>query len=421
MAKQAKLPQGMVKRGDVYHADFVAKGVRVCKRLSTDLGTAKEQLNALRVRADRAEYGLMDNNVLLSEIREQWLRHCRQTLRPASVERYETNLDNIFNGLGVLRVSQITVDGVLTFRQNRLAAGRTPNTINKDVGALSTMLRWAKEHKIVGSNPLDSLKPLPDSSPKEARALTDDEVGRLLQSSPLPWRDIWYAFLVTGVRLGELASLTWRDVDWATGELVVRAHKAKGKRERRLRIDADLFKIIERQHAGRAARKPGIGRSPKLTAQIQARFTRDHVFVTSQNTPINHRSGAYAAFLRCCSKAGIPVKTYEGTKVVEHVDVHSLRRTFATNLIVNGADPKTVQESLGHRTLDMTMRIYTKINAQTKAQAITKLSYGSGALAPQEIVQYPVKEAVAETISRRNHASNQADSQQSPQVLAAQG
>ena len=66
--------------------------------------------------------------------------------------------------------------------------------------------------------------------------------------------------------------------------------------------------------------------------------------------------------------------------------MHSLRRTFATNAITNGADPKSVQEILGHRTLDMTMRIYTKIKAAPKRQAVAKLSYGLGATAPGHLL-----------------------------------
>ncbi len=71
------------------------------------------------------------------------------------------------------------------------------------------------------------------------------------------------------------------------------------------------------------------------------------------------------------------------------MDLHSLRRTFATSLIAGGADPKSVQELLGHKTLDLTMRIYAKINGQTKRQALTRLPYGRGALAPDHVLPYP--------------------------------
>jgi hypothetical protein len=74
---------------------------------------------------------------------------------------------------------------------------------------------------------------------------------------------------------------------------------------------------------------------------------------------------------------------------LEPVDVHSLRRTFATELIVNGADPKSVQELLGHKTLAMTMKLYAKVRPQNKRQAVARLSYGGGVTAPAHLVGFP--------------------------------
>ena len=74
--------------------------------------------------------------------------------------------------------------------------------------------------------------------------------------------------------------------------------------------------------------------------------------------------------------------------MVEHVDVHGLRRTFATALIVGGNDPKTVQELLGHKTLEMTMNLYTKIHTGTKRQALDCLPWGRGSTSPDHLVEY---------------------------------
>ena len=49
---------------------------------------------------------------------------------------------------------------------------------------------------------------------------------------------------------------------------------------------------------------------------------------------------------------------------------HRLCRIFVTSLFAGGADPKSVQDLLGHKTLDMTMRSYANIHAQTKRQAL---------------------------------------------------
>jgi integrase len=390
MPRKRKLPEGIRTRNGGYYADFYANGRRVRKRLSSQLDVAEELLHELQARADRADFGILDNDYSLSELREQWLRHCRQARKQSTVESYIDNLNNILPRLSANRVLQITVNRVLLYRQERLDAGVSPRTVNMDVGALATMLRWAVLHGMIGTNPVAGIKPLPNDNAKEGRALSHDEVARLLKASKPHWRDVWYAFLVTGLRKEELASLTFRDIDWSARELIVRGGVAKNHRERRIPIDAGLWDILKRLDQGRSDRQPGKGRTPKLTAQTQARFSRDHVFVSTQNTPLTHRSGADSAFMRSCKLAGIQTETYNAEgKLVEHVDLHSLRRTFATSLIANGADPKSVQELLGHRTLDMTMRIYAKIHTHTKRQALGKLPYGQGTLAPEGVLEYP--------------------------------
>jgi hypothetical protein len=94
--------------------------------------------------------------------------------------------------------------------------------------------------------------------------------------------------------------------------------------------------------------------------------------------------------MACCKSAHIETKTVDAAgNEIDHVDIHSLRRTFTTDAIQNGANPKSVQEILGHRTLEMTMKAYAKANSQIKRHAIGKLSYGRGSQPPRHVVEYP--------------------------------
>src|SRR5262249_61891017 len=119
---------------------------------------------------------------------------------------------------------------VIAYRERRLAKGRSPRTVNGEVGALMTMLNWGVDPgRLIGSNPLSGLVPLPHTSPKDGRPLTDAEVTRLLEASPPRLRDIWYAFLVTGLRKSELAGLqfTGEFLDWEAREIIVPGWLAK--------------------------------------------------------------------------------------------------------------------------------------------------------------------------------------------------
>ena len=222
-----KLPKGLTKRGNVYWADFRVKGQRVQKSLRTgNRWVAEELLTELRARTNRGDFGLLDNDYPVEDLKAQYLRYCRQSLKPETVRRYEYNLQAILPEMP-RRVSQITVGAVLSYRESRLAAGVSPRTINMDVAELSAMLTWGIDHRMLADNPVKGVKALPHDHPREGRALTEAEVDRLLKASPEHWRDIWYALLVTGMRKSELANLTFSDIDWDTRELIVRRATCK--------------------------------------------------------------------------------------------------------------------------------------------------------------------------------------------------
>ena len=389
MATAKNLPDGLIQRGNVYWADFRAGGRRIRKSLSRNLKTAKQLLIELRARAERGEFGLLDNDYPVAELREQFLRHCRQTLKAASVLRYEDSLNNILPAIPP-RISQISPEAVLTHREQRLAKGIDPGTVNYDVAALGRMLRWGMSNRLISHNPLTGIKPLPKDDTCEGRALTREEVDRLKEVSSPHWRDIWHCYLVTGLRNQELANLMFSDIDWDYRELVVQSGVAKSRKQRRIPIEDGLWEIFEQQSNERETRKPGRNCSPKLTPLVQARFTQDHVFVTPQNSRLTGTNAIYDAFMRGCRLADIPTRTFDAEgRATKRVDVHSLRRTFATELIITGSDPKTVQELLGHKTLDITMRLYAKVHTGTKRQAIGRLTYGHGIQAPEHVVEFP--------------------------------
>ena len=181
----------------------------------------------------------------------------------------------------------------------------------------------------------------------------------------------------------ELANLLFTDIDWEARELIVRETLTKNSNARRIPIDEVLYEILLHQRKGAKKRKPGKWANQETTDRIKERISKKHIFVTTANTPLGNN--VYRSLIAICKKCGISTKTTDAKgNVIEVVVLHSTRHSFATDLIRNGADPKTVQSLMGHKTLDMTMRIYAKVNSTSKQQAIGKLSF-SGALSGKKI------------------------------------
>jgi len=73
--------------------------------------------------------------------------------------------------------------------------------------------------------------------------------------------------------------------------------------------------------------------------------------------------------LRCFTQCKKDAKI----KKANQIDIHSLRVTFCTNLARNGVHPKTAMDLMDHKTLEMTMNIYTLVDNKDAMEAINKL------------------------------------------------
>jgi integrase len=131
------------------------------------------------------------------------------------------------------------------------------------------------------------------------------------------------------------------------------------------------------------------GHTPAVTAKQAAAFSRDHVFVTRANTPL--KNNLLARFYAICKRAGI-----DGAEPGGSVDIHSLRGTFTTLAIENGASPKAVQSILGHSTLALTMGTYAKATERAKRDAVSALPFAK-ASTPAHIVSLDKARTVCST------------------------
>jgi len=371
--KKRKLPVGMWQRGNVYYARFRYRGRIVRKRLAGDFEAAKDMLLELRSRIARGDFGLLDNDYTWADLKAEYLQAKKKNRRVKDYERCLRHFEK-YQAVGSIRqIDYKYVDGYRDWRAaNGILPGKRPacpRTINLEVGVLVGMLRLGVKRKLLGSNPLADLKPLPhDSVKKERRALSWPEVEAIFASAPARYRPVLRLFAATGMRKNEIATLQFSDIDFDGKCLTVRKSIAKNHQSRVIPLDDETLTILAGLQKAAAVRQPVAGDTVRQTEQQRAAFSRDHVFVTAANTPL--RNNLLRMFYAACKRAKI-----EGAKPGGSVDLHSLRVTFATMILGNGANPRDVQKILGHKTLDMTMRIYAKATDQGTRAAIGKLPF----------------------------------------------
>lgn len=185
------------------------------------------------------------------------------------------------------------------------------------------------------------------SWPRDAQTLPDvlsaDEVESLLAALETSIYRVFCTLLyATGLRLGEALALETRDIDKKRGVLHVR--KAKGRKERLVMLSARLYAVLRSYWA-------------------QERPPAPYLFSTAKTGRPISRDAVRKAMRKAASAAGLETR---------RITPHLLRHSFATHLLENGTDLRTIQVLLGHSTILSTVR-YARVSTGLIAKAKSPL------------------------------------------------
>jgi integrase len=368
------------------YTDARAKRHRVA--LSTDKQVA-ERRRAELIRArdlELAGLGAVEGqSTPLDELRDVYLADLETRVGRSQFINVKLRLRMILEGLGVQRVRDLRVADVLRYRAERVKAGAANVTANSDVGALKAMLRWGVDAQLIAESPLRGIKRLPTGEAHEAtprRAMTDREIAAfeaaareddrcnagvvqrrkprsdaprtftLVSGSPrvrIPQAPLWAFLLGYGARYGEARTLAWGDVDLDARTVTLRPENTKTHRARCVPISRE-FAVELAQLRPLHARALG-----------RAVSDADRVFLAPEGQP--HRedtTNARRVFRRLLDAAGIERIDALGRKL----DIHALRGTAATRLARRGVSMAVTQRLLGHKTVEMTAKHYTRLEVE---------------------------------------------------------
>jgi integrase/recombinase XerC len=226
-------------------------------------------------------------------------------------------------------------------------AGYARTTIARKLASLRSFYRFAMRQGIASDNPAKPLRN-PRRERKLPHVLSSKEIGCLLLAPPanetagLRDRAILETIYSAGLRVSELVAL--RDGDLDVHEQIIRV-RGKGRKERISPLGSFALKAIK-QYARRRVRDPkteSLGRNAPVFVN---RFGR---ILTTRS--VGRMLEKYIAI------AGLDSRT----------SPHTLRHSFATHLLDRGADIRSVQELLGHKSL-ATTQIYTHVSAANLRQ-----------------------------------------------------
>jgi integrase/recombinase XerC len=218
------------------------------------------------------------------------------------------------------------------------------STLERKIATLKSFFKFLLFKKAVAENPARQLK-FPKKEKKLANVFARDSIIALIESpdvtTPVGKRDRLILELLygTGVRVGELEGLNVADIDMSGRRLRIRG---KGKKERLVPLD-DYYVTLIKSYLN------------ALSEMLQKGFAP-----SGEGALILNRRGGRLSSRNILSlvkkylvKVGLP----------EIYSPHSFRHTFATHLLEEGADIRTLQELLGHTSLTTTQK-YTHLNLE---------------------------------------------------------
>lgn len=217
------------------------------------------------------------------------------------------------------------------------------SSILRKISSLRAFYQYLQSHEFVNDNPFSYLR-LKKSGLQLPNFFYDEEMEVLFKAAegtqPLDYRNMALLEVLfgTGIRVSECKDLKLKHVDLEFGILLARG---KGNRERYVPFGEYAVVAIEEY-------------LEKCRDVLMTTYDKDHdyLFISQYGDPISVSGIQY-----------VLDSLIEKTSLTSNMHPHKLRHSFATHLLNNGADMRTVQELLGHKSLSST-QVYTHVTKE---------------------------------------------------------
>ena len=332
-------------RGETWWISGRKDGKAFCYSLKTkDDKVAKYRLNEIENQLARGNSPLPETSLSALSILEEYKNSSAGTKKQKTIDNDFSSLKRFFIESHILRINQITEASLSKYISGKIKSedkktGLTPGTCNAIIKTAKTFLNWSLRNNYSSVNTLARM-PKYKENRLPPRFLSKDEIKAILTASDAVGIGLFTTVaLYTGMRFSEIARLTWGDFNFDRDEVTVRISKSS------------QFRVIPLH--------------PTLKTML----------ITARGKPLQ-------ACFDMPSKAHTAYKMYlrrlesscEAAKI-ENVDGwHTLRHTFASQLIMAGVDLVTVSKLLGHSNIKTTM-IYSHLAQEHIKDGIKKLSF----------------------------------------------
>lgn len=299
---------------------------------------------------------------------QEWKQSTRYTVKESSYASYDTLIEkHILPWFGEYKMEDISTDLINRFSIEKMQAGLSPRTVKILMILLRNILHYGEQRGYISLCGIQIRYPKIAEQP--LHILTENQIQQLI--SYLTKEDSRFSTgillsIYTGIRVGELCGLQWKDIDFGTGTMKINRTVSRIKNlnysEQSDPKQPKTIVIVSTPKSISSFRDIPI---PDFLLDLLAKHKgNDNTYLLTGTDSCMEPRSVQRKFHAILDFCGIP-----------SINIHSLRHAFATRCTEIGFDSKTLSEILGHSSAKITMDIYVHSSMQQKRNCINQLSY----------------------------------------------
>ena len=299
---------------------------------------------------------ILDESTTLSQFLDRFIKDIVETnLKPKTIDSYKFLIEShIKPTLGQYRLTQLKPHHLQQLYTDKLDSGLSKRSVQYIHAVLRRALNFAVKWELIPKNPTDGVD-APTPTKKAPETLSVAELQKFLDAvKDHRWYCIYCIAIGCGLREGEILGLRKCDIDTVEGIIHIqqtvdyiagRSVLGTPKSDRSMRSVSmpDFVITVVQEHVQKIEKPDGL------------------LFTTSSGNFVSHRN-LLRHFHETLAKLNIP-----------RVKFHSLRHSFASIQLINGVNPKIVQEALGHSSITLTLDTYSHIIPSLQKEAAKKM------------------------------------------------
>lgn len=360
------------KRGGVWYAKYrLPDGRQVQTRIgphwsdrkrvppagSYTKASARAWLDDTLAKARRGELpGMVRTGTTFAAACDEWLAYKRDRKVKLSTQiDYEHMVARMKKVFGEkfgakLRLEDVTEEAVESFRDALVAEDLSDRTVNKYLTVLHGLFVWAQRRHKLPANPVVNVERRPHAKRGNIDVFSREEVLALVRAAASEQDGtVYLTAAFTGLRLGELLALRWRDVDFANSAIHVRQNFTNGR--------------VDTPKSGQERVVPMADEIAEALAKLGKR--EDHT--TDDDLAFCGAKGGHLAGHKLRDRYKVALEKAGLRKL----RFHDLRHTFGTHAI-RAADSREVMEWMGHQDLATTQRYLQFKSREDAARRISE-------------------------------------------------